>query len=80
MNPLLSKFGQWAVSIATVIVGVLLTLALISVLSSTPGHDELHNRQQMIEDQLRYISCLLLILPEDRVPEAVAGCQIPSQP
>jgi hypothetical protein len=76
MKPLVSKLGRVAVSVLTVIVGVVLTLALISVVSSTPGHDEIYNRQQMVEDQLRYISCLLLIAPEDRIPEAVAACQI----
>lgn len=63
-------------SVLTVIIGVLLTLALISVLSTTPGHDELYQRQDRIEAQLRYVSCLLLIHPDDRVPDAVAACQL----
>lgn len=63
-------------SVLTVIIGVLLTLALISVLSTTPGHDELHQRQQIIEDQLQYISCILLIAPDERIPENVAACQL----
>ena len=62
--------------ILTVIIGVVLSVALISVLSTTPGHDEIHQQQQIIEDQLLYISCLLLINPDDRVPDAVAECQV----
>lgn len=72
--------GRLISSILTVIIGVLLTLALISVLSTTPGHDEIHQRQSVLEGQLRYISCLLLIPPDSRVPEAVAECQVNPDP
>jgi uncharacterized membrane protein len=67
-------------SVLTVIIGVILSLVLISILSTTPGHDEMFQRQTVIENQLRYVSCLLLIPPDERVPEAVAECQVTPDP
>lgn len=72
---IMSRVGSIAVSVLTVIVGILLTLSLISVLSTTPGHDEIANKQIVIEEQLRFISCLLMHEPEARTPEVIANCQ-----
>jgi hypothetical protein len=62
--------------VVAVMVGVLLAVAVLIAVSRSPGHDEIYNRQQMLEDQLRYVSCLLLVPPEERVPEMVAACQV----
>lgn len=64
-------------TVATVVVGVLLTVALISVVSSTPGHDELHNKQIVLETQIRFLTCLIMIPPEDRTADVIAECQVP---
>lgn len=75
MDSTLSRAGSLTVTALTVMVAVLLALALFSVTSASPGHRELHQRQEMMEQQLQYISCLLLIDGE-RTPEAVASCQV----
>lgn len=77
---IMTRVGSVAISVLTVIVGILLTLALISVLSTSPGHDEIANKQIVIEEQLRFVSCLLMVPPDDRTPEVIANCQAPVEP
>lgn len=59
---------------------LLLGLIVFALLRSGPSHEDILEHQRIVEDQLAYISCLLLIEPADRVPEVVAGCQLESSP
>ena len=69
-----------AADIAKITIGVVISLVIVFTLlvavSNQPTHDDLSARQTMMEEQLRYISCILLIPPDDRVPEAVAACPV----
>lgn len=56
---------------------LILGLVIVALIRGGPSHEDLLERQDTIEGQLIYISCLLLIEPEDRTPEAVAQCQLP---
>ena len=76
MRSFTSNLAELARTVIAVIIGVVLALILITVSTGAPGHPELIEQQQMNNRQLQYISCLLLIPPEDRIPEAVASCQV----
>jgi hypothetical protein len=73
---IVAEAAELARMIVAVVIGVILALILFVLASRSPGHNELYQQQQMVSEQLRYVSCLLLIPPDERVPEAVAGCQI----
>ena len=77
---LISGLSELGKQVIAVLPGVLLSLAVIASLSSAPGHDEMLEEMSTITDQLTYISCLLLIPPEERVPDEVAACQVESAP
>jgi hypothetical protein len=72
----LDDVSTLARTIVAVVIGIFLAIAVLTVVSSAPGHDELFERQMVIENQLRYVSCLLLIPPDEQTPEAVAACQV----
>ena len=76
MRQWLGDVSTLARTIVAVLIGIFLAVAVLTVVSSAPGHDELYERQMVIENQLRYVSCLLLLPSDERVPEAVASCQV----
>lgn len=77
MNERVDTLARWAL---IVIAGVLILAVGLGIFSAVTGRSVSHNRLEeriiQLEDHLQFISCLLLIAPEDRLPDAVAACQI----
>ena len=71
----MSNLTDMAKAVVAVMIGVLLTIMILVSLSSSPGHSDIFARQEMIEQRLAFISCLILNTPEERTPEAIAECQ-----
>lgn len=65
-----------ASEVLTVMLGVILTLIIVTLLARQPGHDDIYARLEVMEHQLQYVSCILLIPPADRLPDNVAACQL----
>lgn len=63
---------RWLAAAAVILLGVILVWIGIA----TTSGPSINDRLDRIENQLAYVSCLLLITPEDRIPEVVAGCQV----
>lgn len=63
--------------VATVLV-IMLTLIGFVIWASASGrsvsHNDIDQRLEMLEDQFLYVSCLLVIPPEDRGDDPVATC------
>ena len=59
-----------------VMVGTLLTVIIIALVSPAPGHRDLYEQDQIIQQQLAYMTCVLLIPPDERIPVRVAECQM----
>ena len=76
MRQWLDDVSTLARTVVAVLIGIFLAIAVLTVVSSAPGHDELFERQGRIEQQLTYLTCILLIPSEHRGPEAVASCQV----
>jgi hypothetical protein len=62
--------------VVAVMIGTLLLLILFFALSDEPSDQAIYDRQEQILHQLAYVSCILLIPPDERIPEAVAACQV----
>jgi hypothetical protein len=73
--PYVSSLTDMAKAVLAVMIGVLLTIIILVSLSSSPGHSDLYIRQQMIEERLAFIACLILTPPEERTSVAVTACQ-----
>lgn len=58
----------------------LLTFILAVVLIASARSPSMSERVDELDRQLQFVSCLLLIEPQDRTAEAVAGCQVNSAP
>lgn len=65
-----------ASEVLTVMLGVILTLIIITILARQPGHDDIYDRLEVMEHQLQYVSCVLLIPPDERLPDNIAACQL----
>ncbi|MCI0679659.1 MAG: hypothetical protein L0Z63_11550 [Actinobacteria bacterium] len=65
-----------AVYTLVVLMAFIVSLIIWSWLARTPSHEEILEHQVTTEAQLAYLSCLLIIHPDQRTPEAIAGCQI----
>lgn len=64
-------------SVLAVMVGIILTLLILQLASGeTTTHGDMSMRIGRVEEQLAYQSCILLIHPEDRIPDRVAECQV----
>ena len=53
----------------------LLTLIFAALVYSAVQGPSTSERLTSVEDQLSFITCLVLLEPPDRTPEAVASCQ-----
>lgn len=63
----------------TILLAIIIGWGIINGITGRDvNHIEIVERQDALDDQLRYISCLLLIEPQDRDPSAVAECQVES--
>jgi hypothetical protein len=63
-------------TVIAVVVGVVLVLVLLFVVSSGPTDQELYDRQEQMMDQIQFLTCINLLTPFQRSPEAVAACQV----
>lgn len=74
-----NRFREWGNLILILILGSILLLGVISAATgrSVP-HERLEQQLTVVTRQLEYVSCILLIPPEDRIPDAVAACQVDS--
>lgn len=74
----LTRWGKALIGFTAIGMAILLSLIITAFVVGGPNHEEILEQQIRVEQQLTYISCLLLIPPEERIPEAVATCQVPT--
>jgi hypothetical protein len=73
--PYVSSLTDMAKAVLAVMIGVLLTIVILVSLSSSPGHSDLFARQEILEQRLAFVACLILTPPENRTPETISECQ-----
>ena len=80
MNGTSVKMQRVATWLMTALVLLLTAILVLFIWGTVTGrastHDQILHRQDQIDAQLVYISCLLLLEPVDRTPAAVADCQL----
>lgn len=68
------RVARALLAVGTILLVAIIVINLWFVAASRTG--QLSDRIMQIEDQLTYISCLMLIGDGERTPEAVASCQV----
>lgn len=71
---IVAELSNLARTVIAVIIGVVLAVAIFVALSSSPDHRDLYERQERIENQLQFLSCLLVAEVPDA--SAIAACQV----
>lgn len=72
MNGGYDPITRWLAAVAVTLLSFILVWALVASARRPAISERLDN----IEHQLSFVSCLLLIPVEERVPQAVADCQV----
>lgn len=68
------ELSNLARTIVAVIIGVILAVTIFVTLSTSPDHRDLYARQERIENQLQFLTCLLVA--ENPDAPTIAACQV----
>lgn len=73
------KARDWLVTVASSLVIIILAIAMWSAITGrSVTHNRLEERLVTVEQTLQFLTCVIVIHPDERLPASIAACQVDS--